>query len=72
MNSAILYDQLHYTERHIEAGESIEKQRQAIVRREATGGDPNGVALMRGLLARMERSHALNVAEWNRICGLLD
>lgn len=73
MNRAILYEQLHYTEQHIAAGaEAIEKQRQGIARHEGTGSDPDGVALMRGLLAQMERSHAQNIADRNRICGLLD
>jgi hypothetical protein len=39
INRAILYDQLHYTERHIAAGEeAIEKQRQGVVQIEARAG----------------------------------
>lgn len=72
MNRAVLYEQLHYTERHIAAGaEAIEKQRQGIAHMEARG-DAVTLAPARALLAQMERSHAQNIAERNRICGLLD
>jgi hypothetical protein len=70
INRAVLYEQLDRIERSIEAGaEAIEKQRRTVAHLEAK--TDNALAPARALLATMEQAQALNVAERNRICGLL-
>lgn len=73
MNRALLLEQLYYTDRCLAAVvENIRKQREVIERLETDGrGDSNAAVTARALLANMERSQALHVADRDRIQRLL-
>jgi len=68
INRAVLYDQLHYPERHIAAGASaIDKQRYAISRVEARDEE---IEPARALLAQIKRAGAAHRRS-DSICELL-